>query len=84
MQNLAWAIESEFSWTGLSTTTKDTWTEIWGDGAGAAVKDDTAIVFIFSLPLFLPLHILIIFGDKKNNILMIYRFPKIQLLFIEF
>ena len=37
MQNRAWAIESGWSWTGGSTTTKDTWTEIWGDGADAAV-----------------------------------------------
>ena len=27
-----------------TTTTKDTWTEIWGDGESAAVKDDATIV----------------------------------------
>ena len=44
MENRAGAIESWWTWTGGSTTSKDTWTEIWGDGADAAVKDDAAIV----------------------------------------
>ena len=46
MENRAGAIESGWTWTGGSTTSKDTWTEIWGDGADAAVKDSAAIVFI--------------------------------------
>ena len=44
MENRAWAIESGWTWSGGTTTTKDTWTEIWGDGADSAVKDGAAIV----------------------------------------
>ena len=39
-----WAIESGWSWSGGSTTSVDTWINIRGDGEGAAVKDDAAIV----------------------------------------
>ena len=46
MENCSWAIESGWTWTGGSTTSKDTWTEIWGDGADAAVKDSAAIVLL--------------------------------------
>ena len=45
IQNLALKAESGWTWTGGSTTSKVTWTEIWGDGENAAIKDDTAIVF---------------------------------------
>ena len=43
-ENRAWAIESGWTWSGRTTTSKDTWTEIWGDWAEATVKDDPAIV----------------------------------------
>ena len=43
IENYSWAIESRWTWTGGSTTTKDTWTEIWGDAAveniGAAISN---------------------------------------------
>ena len=45
MENHVGAIESGWTWNGGSTTSKDTWTMIWGDGADAAVKDDAAIVY---------------------------------------
>ena len=32
------------TWTEGSTTTKDVWTEIWGDGEDTTVKDGAAIV----------------------------------------
>ena len=43
MENRAGAIETGWTWAGGSTSSKDTWSEIWGDGAGAAVKDDAAV-----------------------------------------
>ena len=43
-ENRAWAIESGWTWSGGTTPSKDTWTEIWGDRIDAAVKDDAAIV----------------------------------------
>ena len=43
-ENRDWAIETGWTWSGGNSSTKDTWTEIWGDGADAAVKDDAAIV----------------------------------------
>ena len=46
MKNRAWAIETGWTWTGGSSTSKDTWTEVWGDGEGVAVKDGAAIVNI--------------------------------------
>ena len=45
-ENLAWAIESGWTWSGGPTTSKDTWTEIWGDEADAAAKDGAAIVSV--------------------------------------
>ena len=45
MDNRAGAIETGWTWTGGSTCSKDTWSEIWGDGTGAAVKDDDAVVY---------------------------------------
>ena len=45
MDNRAGAIETGWTWTGGSTCSKDTWSEIWGDGTGAAVKDDAAVVY---------------------------------------
>ena len=39
-----WTIESGWSWSGCSTTLADSWIDICGDGEGAAVKDDAAIV----------------------------------------
>ena len=30
--SLSWAIENGWSWSGGSLTTKDVWTEVWGDG----------------------------------------------------
>ena len=44
MENLAGAIETGWTWTGGSTSSKDTWSEIWGDGAAAAFKDGAAVV----------------------------------------
>ena len=46
MKNRAWAIESGWSCSWGNSSTKDTWTEIWGDGEGAAVKDGAAIVIL--------------------------------------
>ena len=40
-----WTIESGWSWSGSSTTSADSWIDICGDGEGAAVKDDAAIVW---------------------------------------
>ena len=44
MKNFVWKVETGWTWKGGSSTTKDTWTEIWGDGEGAAIKDDAAVV----------------------------------------
>ena len=44
MENCSWAIESGWTWTGGSTTTKDTWAEIWGDEADASAENDGAII----------------------------------------
>ena len=44
MENCAGAIETGWTWTGGSTSSKDTWSEIWGDGADATVKDGAAVV----------------------------------------
>ena len=43
-ENRVGAAETGWTWTGGSSTTKDIWTEIWGDGLEAAVKDGAAIV----------------------------------------
>ena len=45
-ESRAWAIEFGWTWSGGTTSSKDTWTEIWGDGIDAAVKDDAAIVVL--------------------------------------
>ena len=45
MENCTWAIETSCTWSGGNSSTKDTWTEIWGDGADAAVKDGATIIF---------------------------------------
>ena len=45
MENRAGAVETGWTWTGGSISSKDICTEIWGDGAGAAVKDGAAAVF---------------------------------------
>ena len=52
MQNLEWKAETGWTWTGGSTTSKYTWTEIWGDGEGAAIKDDAAEVSKLNYPHF--------------------------------
>ena len=45
MENRAGAIETGWTWTGGSTSSKDRWSEIWGDGAGAAAENiDIAIL----------------------------------------
>ena len=44
MENRAGAIEIEWTWTGGSISSKDTCTEILGDGTDAAVKDGAAVV----------------------------------------
>ena len=44
MENRSCVVETGFKWEGGSPTKKDTWTEIWGDGIDAAVKDGAAIV----------------------------------------
>ena len=44
MWNVAWKVETGWNWTGGTTSSKDTRTEIWGDEAGAAVKKDAAVV----------------------------------------
>ena len=44
MQNLAWAIETGWSWSEGSTTSADSWIDICGDGEDAAVKDDAVVV----------------------------------------
>ena len=37
-ENRVWAIESGWTWSGGTTTSKDTWTEIWGDGVDTLSK----------------------------------------------
>ena len=44
MENFAWKAETRWNWSGGTSNTKDTWAEMCGDGEGAAVKDDAAIV----------------------------------------
>ena len=44
MENRSWGIESGWTCSGGSSTTKDIWTETCGDGADATVKDGAAIV----------------------------------------
>ena len=51
-ENRAGVIETGWTWTGGSSTTKDIWTEIWGDGIEAAVKDGGAIVYYFLINYF--------------------------------
>ena len=48
MENRAGTIETGWTWSGGNSSTKDTWAEIWGDGAGAAVKDDAAVVILLN------------------------------------
>ena len=49
MENSEGAIETGWTWTGVSISSKDICTEIWGDGAGAAVKDGAAVVFEYKI-----------------------------------
>ena len=45
MQNLVWKVETGWIWSrGTWTKTKDTRTEMCGDGDGTAVKEDADIV----------------------------------------
>ena len=44
MENCVGAAETWWVWTGGSTSSKDTCSEIWGDGTDAAVKDGAATV----------------------------------------
>ena len=44
MENRAGTVEAGWTWAGGSSTSKDTWSEICGDGVDAAVKDSAAIV----------------------------------------
>ena len=44
MENYVGAAETGWTWSGCSSLTKDTCSEIWGDGADAAVKDGVTIV----------------------------------------
>ena len=44
MENRTGTVEAGWAWTGGSSTSKDTWSEICGDGVDAAVKDGAAIV----------------------------------------
>ena len=48
MENRAGAVKAGWTWIGGSSTSKDTWSEICGDGVDAAVKDGAAIVTIYS------------------------------------
>ena len=50
--NRAWTIEQGYTWTGGTPANKDTWTEIWGDGADAAAKDGAAIVILVTIDFF--------------------------------
>ena len=43
-ENHSFVVKTGFKWEGGSPTKRDTWTEIWGDGIDAAVKDGAAIV----------------------------------------
>ena len=45
MENRAWAIKNGWSCSGGNSSTKDTWTKIWGNGADVVAKDGAAIVF---------------------------------------
>ena len=45
MENCAGMAETGWVWTGGSTSSKDTCSEIWGDVIDAAVKDGAAIVY---------------------------------------
>ena len=49
MENHSFVVETGFKWEGGSPTKRDTWTEIWGDGIDAAVKDGAAIVSLTSV-----------------------------------
>ena len=44
MENCVGATETGWTWSGGSSLTKNTCSEIWGGWAGAAVKDSAAIV----------------------------------------
>ena len=45
MYNFAWKAETGWIWSGGTwNITKDTWTEMCGNGERTTVKDDTAIV----------------------------------------
>ena len=45
MKNFVWKAETRWIWSGGTTsTTKNTWAKMCGDGEGAAIKDNTAIV----------------------------------------
>ena len=44
MQNLAWAIEARWFWSGGSIILADSWIDICRDGEDAVVKDDAAVV----------------------------------------
>ena len=44
MENRAGAVETGWTWTGGSSSSKDTCAEICGDGGDADVKDGAAIV----------------------------------------
>ena len=44
MENCVGAAANGWVWAGGSTSSKDTCSEIWGDGIDAAVKDGAAIV----------------------------------------
>ena len=43
-ENCVGAAETGWVWGGGSSTSKDIWNDIWGDGIDAAVKDGAAIV----------------------------------------
>ena len=44
MLDFARKAESRWIWSEGTSTTKDTWVEMCGDGEGAAIKDDAALV----------------------------------------
>ena len=44
MYNFSRKVETRWIWSGGTSTTNDTWAEMSGDGEGADVKDDAAIV----------------------------------------
>ena len=43
-------VETEWVWSGGTTSTKDTCSKIWGDGEGAAVIDDAVVYEYFKIP----------------------------------